>query len=554
MKRGRLWSWLFVAATALSGCAASVPPSPSSAPRGGTLIVAWWNEPAGLMPYIVSQLPARILSHFAVEGLIAVSPDGEYQPWLAKQVPTLANGDVKVLPNGKLEVTYRLLAGVTWSDGKPFTSDDVKFTWQFVMKEPTVFSRDGYDRIESMDTPDLTTVVVHFDSIYAAFLTLFEHVLPRHVLDGVADVPKSDYARRPLGTGPFRITEFTAGDHLTMVRNPNFRRAGAPLLDGIIFRFIPSRTTALLQLKAGEVDAEQGLLESDAIELEKSGDVRLAIGSSSRVFRLEFNLAKPGNPADAQVPHPVLGDIAIRHALTLATPKRQLIDSILGGKAEVANSILSIGWAAPKDVLQEAYDPAKAKQILDAAGWTIGRDGVREKAGIRATLTVSAPTNDPVRERIEQVLIDEWRGIGVQLSIRNFPTAVLFAIDGPVRQGDFDMDMYAEAILIDPQARLVGRYHTKNIPGPSNKVGLNWNRYGTPDMDRLLDKAASVVDRAERAAIYRQILGMVNDLYLNVWLYTEQNIDGFRSNVGGYGRSNPWMTFGWDAENWHVRR
>ena len=554
MSRRRLWSWLLVAAMALSACTASAPPSPGSAARGSTLIVAWWSEPAGLMPYTVSQLPARILNHFAVEGLIAVSPDGEYQPWLAKQVPTIANGDVRVLPSGKLDVTYRLVAGVTWSDGKALTSDDVKFTWQFVMKEPTVFSRDGYDRIESVDLPDATTAVVHFDSIYAAFLTLFEHVLPRHVLDGVPDVAKTDYARRPIGTGPFRITEFAAGDHLTMERNPAFRRPGVPLLDGIVFRFIPSRATALLQLKAGEVDAMQGLLESDATEIEKSGDVRLAIGSSSRVFRLEFNLAKPGNPADARVPHPILGDIAMRHALALATPKKQLIDSILGGKAEIANSILSIGWAAPKDLHQESYDAARAKQILDAAGWTVGRDGVREKGGVRAVLTISAPTNDPARERIEQVLIDEWRGIGVQLTIRNHPTAVLFAIDGPVRQGDFDMDMYAEAILIDPQARMVGRYHTKNIPTPANKVGLNWNRFGTAEVDALLDKAASVVDRPERAAIYRQILMLVNDNYLNVWLYAEQNIDGFRPNVGGYTRSNPWMTFGWDAENWYVRR
>ena len=190
-------------------------------------------------------------------------------------------------------------------------------------------------------------------------LTLFEHVLPRHV-PTVFDVCEDDYARRPLGTGPFRIAEFVGGDHLTMERNPNFRRAGAPLLDRIIFRFIPSRATALLHLKAGEADAEQGLLESDAIELEKSGDVRLVTGSSSRVFRLEFNLAKPGNPADARVPHPVLGDVAMRRALTLATPKKQLIDAILGGKAEIANrSSRSMG--REKDFCR-GLRPAKAKQ------------------------------------------------------------------------------------------------------------------------------------------------------------------------------------------------
>src|SRR6266850_5454044 len=108
----------------------NVPPQAqmqSDAPRGGTLRVAWWNEPSGLFPYVAAQLPARILSHFVVEGLVAVSPDAEYQPWLAKEVPTVANGAVTVLPGGKMDVTFRLLPDVTWSDGQPFTSSDVKF-------------------------------------------------------------------------------------------------------------------------------------------------------------------------------------------------------------------------------------------------------------------------------------------------------------------------------------------------------------------------------------------------------------------------------------------
>jgi peptide/nickel transport system substrate-binding protein len=418
-----------------------------------------------------------------------------------------------------------------------------------------VFQRDGYDRIDAVDTPDPLTAVVHFREIYAAFLTLFEHVLPRHLLSTIPDVNKSDYARRPVGTGPFKITEFAAGDHVTMERNTAYRRPGLPLLDRIIVRFIPSRDAALLQLKAGEVDAMFSLTEQQAVEVEKSQELRLLTGPSSNVFRLEFNLAKPGTPADPQKPHAILSDIAMRRALTLATPKQQIITSLLAGRAEVANSILAIGWAAPKDLRQESYDPAKAKDVLDRAGWTPGNDGIRQKAGVRASLTISAPTNDPVRERMEQVLIDEWKTIGVELKIRNFPTAVLFAADGPVRQGDFDIDTYAEAILIDPHARLASRYTTKSIPTAANRVtGLNWNRYATPEMDRLIERAAVTVDQKERAAIYRQLLQIVNDAYLNVWLYTQQNIDAFRSNVGGYGRSNPWMTFGWDAENWYVQR
>ncbi len=525
----------------------------SDAPKGGTLSVAWWNEPSGLFPYVAAQLPARILSHFVVEGLVAVSPDAEYRPWLAKGVPTVANGDVKVLSNGRMDVTYRLLPGVTWSDGEPFTSSDVKFTWQFVMREP-VSSREGFDRIESIDTPDPLIAVVHFSEVYAAYLVLFEFVLARHVLDGVADASKTDYGRRPLGTGPFRVTEFMAGDHMTVERNPSYRQKGKPLLDRIVFRFIPKRDTAFLQLKAGELDAMWSLLESQAAEVDKSVDVRLLIGPSSQVWRLEFNLAKRGAPADPRISHPVLGDIAMRRALTLATPKRQIVDSLLSGKGEPANSILSIGWAAPKDLVQEGYDPAGARAALDSAGWKAGPDGVRVKDGTRASLTITTTTQDAVRERIEQVLVDEWKMIGVELKIQNVPTAVLFGPSGVVYQGDFDIDMYAEAIRVDPHSRLSERYHTRSIPRAENAlVGLNWNRFSSPEADRLLERAAITLDETERAGIYRQLLQLVNENFINVWLYAQNNIDAFRSKVGGYGRSNPWMTFGWDVENWFIR-
>lgn len=552
----RVASSIFGAALIAVACLPTTQlPENTEAPRGGTLIVAWWNEPTDLTPYVVSQLPARILNHFAIEGLIAVSPDGEYQPWLAREVPTTANGGLRLLPNGKMDVTYKLASDVLWSDGRPFTSDDVKYTWEFVMKEPTVFSREGFDRIESIETPDARTAVVHFSEIYAPYLILFEHVLPKHHLGSVVDLSKTDYGRRPLGTGPFRFTEFVAGDHLTAERNTSYRIKNRPILDRIIFRFIPSRDTAFLQLKVGEVDAMWSLLELQGAEIEKSGEAKLLVGPSSQVWRLEFNLAKPGDPADPRIPHPVLGDVSVRRALTLATPKRQIIDSLLFGKGDVANSILSIGWAAPKDLVQEGYDPAKAKQILDQAGWLPGPSGIRAKAETRASLTISTLSSDPVRVKIEQVLIDEWKNIGIELKIRNFPLSQLFAVGGPVRQGDFDIDMYAEALRVDPHVRLSERYHSKSIPRRENRlVGLNWNRFGAPEMDSLLERAAVIVDRGERSKIYLQLLQIVNDHYLNVWLYAQNNIDAFRANVGGYGRSNPWMTFGWDAENWSIRR
>src|SRR2546425_9777532 len=149
------------------GTSASATPAASEGPtRGGTLIFAMWQEPTTLAPPYLNQTIAGLVAQVAVEGLTRTDTDGNYQPVLAKSVPTISNNGVKLSADGKkMDVTYELLSGVTWSDGHAFTSADVKFTWENRMKDPKVVNRAGYDQIESIDTPNDTTVVMHFKEI-----------------------------------------------------------------------------------------------------------------------------------------------------------------------------------------------------------------------------------------------------------------------------------------------------------------------------------------------------------------------------------------------------
>ena len=531
--------------------------------KGGTMTVAIWQEPNTLYPYYATQTVAQVVFETALEGLVQVLPDGTYNAVLAKEVPTTANGGVKLSPDGKrMDVTYHLKPGLKWADGQPVTTDDVRFTWQAIMKDPKVTSRGGYDQIESVDTPEPLTVVLHYGSIYAAYASRFSTsvgnpIVPKHVLEKEADISKSEFVRAPFGTGPFKITEFKSADHITAERNHNYREAGKPYLDRIIFRSVPSREVALAQLKAGEVDAVWNLLEAQLPDVEKQPDIKVRAVPSPSVERLEFNLSKPGNPADPNVAHPVLGDVNMRHALVLATPKKQLVDKLLFGKATVAQSTLSIGWAAPKDVRQDDYNPTKAKQLLDQGGWVPGSDGIRVKNGVRASLRITTTTGDKIREEIEQVLIDEWRQIGVALEVSNVPSSVLFgswSANAPRKKGNFDVNMYASSPDIDPQETVAQRFGCDNIPRPENNgAGFNYYRYCDSQTDQLIKQAGSTVDQDKRKQLYSAILKRINDANISVWLYNRSNIDAYRSIVGGY-RDDGWDNLTWNSQDWFVNK
>ena len=564
---GRRFSLFVALALAVAACSqpATAPgqtgaPSASGSPKqGGTLVFAIWQEPTTVASIYQNQTVAGVVGDVVLEGLLSVDTDGNYVPVLAKSVPTPANGGVKMSADGKkMDVSFDLVSGVKWSDGEPFTSADVKFTWETIMKDPKVITREGYDQIESIDTSNDTSVVMHYKAIYGPYLTRFHlGMLPKHVLQNVADISTSDFNRRPMGTGPFKITEFVAADHITAERNPNYRVPGKPLLDKIIFRSVPSREVAVAQLKAGEVQGMWNLLEAQIPDLEKDPNISIVKTPSPSVERIEMNTTKPGNPGDRTQTHPVLSDINVRHALLLATPKQQIIDKLLFGLARPGSSPVSQGWASPKGLQQESYDPKKANDLLESAGWKKGSDGIRSKGGVRAALTITTTTGDAVRERVEQILIDEWKAIGIELSIKNQPSSVLLSgswtAGDPRKLGNFDLVMYASSPAIDPNQTITLRYTSKNIPTAQNQQGQNYTGFSNPDVDRLVADAAGTLDLEKRKAAYGQALTLLNEGYPIIWLYDRLGLDAFRANVGGT-KGNVWENITTSAGDWFLTK
>jgi peptide/nickel transport system substrate-binding protein len=522
---------------------------------GGTLTVALWQEPESLNPFTAIQSVSRIVRGQTLEGLWSSTPEGEYVPALAADVPTPANGGVSA--DGK-EVTVNLQPGLSWQDGHPVTSQDIVFTWQVVMNDANpVSSRSGYDQIEVIDTPDETTAVLRFKQPYAPYLTLFSSsighaLLPSHYFEGNSDIAKSDFNRKPEGTGPFMVEAWNSASDITLVKNPNYREAGKPYLDTLIFKFVPSREVATAQLQSGEVDAMWNLIESQIPQLENASGIKLSVTPAPDLEYLGLNL---NDPADLSQPHPILGDSKVRQALSLAIDKTVLADKLLYGRAEVATSAIPLGWAADDTIPASSYDPEAANTLLDEAGWVMGSDGIRSKDGQKLSINIMTTTGAELRLLAQQVMQEQLRAVGIELVIENVPSSVMFGnweSNGPLKRGQFDIGMDTWGPDLDPADYMAIRFSSAQIPSETNGgEGWNFTRIADPALDEAITGAQNTLDQAARKTAYAEALRRINDSYAYIPLYTRLYIDGFRTRVQGY-QGGPWVNFAWDSENWYI--
>lgn len=549
--------------------------APSAPMKGGTVTIAYYQEPNTLNQMIATQTVAQDIGAFMIEGLLGIDDKGNFIPVLAKDVPTTANGGVST---DGLTVTYHLKDNLKWSDGVPLTCDDVVFTWQAILNPKSgAVSTEGFSDIDSITCPDPQTVVVKYKKFFAPYLTLFTilhgPIMPRHGNTGdPANMPKWDYNRAPIGTGPFMQKDWKVGDHMTLIRNPYYREPGKPYLDSIIARFTPSREVALQLLKTGEVDAVWDALESDipGLDAMASSGVKYTAVPSTASERLVLNLADPqiDAPPPDQVPdhpHPILGDLRVRQAIQLGINKQLLVDKLLYGKSTVATNELHEGWAKC-DFPPSEFNPDKAKQLLDQAGWVPGPDGIRVAKGAkyapdgtRLRLKLQTTTGDKTREDTEQILIEEMKSIGIEMYIQNVPSSVLFGTwsAGAFRKhGNFDILMYTtNPDIADPQSQMAGYFASDKMPTAANNgAGFNYARWINKDYDTLIQKAASVPDLNQRRDLYCQASKLIVQELPHLYLYNRLQIAAYRDRLQGWQMANndpPGLVF--NVENWWVK-
>ncbi len=194
------------AAPAAEEGAAAAPAAEGEPVKGGTAIVGTPQEPGTLNPLLILATIEHVISSFVIEGLVQIDDQGQY-------IPVLAGMDLPTVSDDGLTVTYQLKPGVKFSNGDPLTCADVVYTWKAILSDLSQASTSGYSKIDSVDCPDDNTVVVKFAEVYAPYLRLFVYILPQAAGDPAA-LDSWEFNRKPIGTGPWMLTDWQAGNYM----------------------------------------------------------------------------------------------------------------------------------------------------------------------------------------------------------------------------------------------------------------------------------------------------------------------------------------------------
>ena len=555
------------------GAAAAFTLAPAAmAERGadGDVKIIYWQAPSILNPYLSGGTKDIESSSIVIEPLGRYTETGALVPYLAQEIPTVANGGVSA---DLTAITWKLKEGLLWSDGSPVTSADVKFTADYCMHpEGGCAQLAKFEGVTSIDTPDALTVTVNFSSPkpnpYGPFMGGQTPIIQKAQFENCmgAKAPGCTEANfNPIGTGPFVVTDFRPNDVIQMVANPNYRDPAKPAFATLTFKGGGDATGAGRSvLETGEFDYAWNLqLAPDVIaNMEKAGKGVAIAGFGPLVERLEMNMTDPSSSLDAdtrstrKAPHPFLSDINVRKALSMAIDRPLLVEVGYGKAGRVSCDLVPAPdlYAANNDYCMK-QDIAGANALLDSAGWAKGGDGIRAKDGVRLSILYQTSTN-AVRQDFQALIKQWWGEIGVETELRNLNASVFFGGD-PGSPDTFqkfyaDVEMYANTFDgTDPQAYLAA-YRCGNEPKPESQwQGENINRFCDPAYDAMLDELAQTGDLAKRGEIAIKLNNMLTkDSYTIVPLVHRGRVSAHAKSLGGV-VLNTWDSELWNVADWH---
>jgi peptide/nickel transport system substrate-binding protein len=532
-------------------CAACSKVDPSSAPPAGgehawthpgELRIAIQSEPMTLNPVLSSNTTEGLLNRLSFDTLVSVEADGKtLVPILAKTVPSVANGGIS---SDGLTITYRLRSGVKWQDGVPFTSKDVKFTWQAMLNNNNnVTARVGYEDVRRVDTPDATTVVFHLKQKFAPFVnTVFAEsddpicIVPEHILGKYKDVNRVPFNQMPIGTGPFKVVRWVRGDHIELAANPEYF-LGPPKLKTIVVREVPDENTSINQLRTHDIDwlFEPSPNLYNVLKTVPETTIRLV--EQPGTLRLLMNLTRP-----------VLEDIRVRRAIAYAVDKESLVDRLTGGSARVAGADQPpFSWAYRANVTTYGPNVAKARALLTQAGFTPGPNGIFQKNGQPLTLELSTNTANVTRRLVQTQVQAMLHAAGIDAPIKNYPGNLFFATygqGGVLSTGKYDLAIYGWIAGIDPDDHAL--YGCNQFP----PHGTNYSRYCSAAMDSAQRAALASYEQPPRKSAYFTIQELIAADVPEVIVWYARTPQATNPDFKGFA-PNP-VNEAWNAYQWEI--
>jgi peptide/nickel transport system substrate-binding protein len=574
----------------LTSCGAPATPPPTAEPiqvataalteaaptrgQGGTITLLYFQAPTIVNPHLSQGDKDLSASRITYEPLASFNKDGAMVPLLAVEIPSLDNGE---LAADGTSVTWKLKQDVKWADGEPFTADDVLFTYQYITNpDVKATSISAYTDVDKVEVLDDYTVKVSFKkpttSWYSPFVGPFGMIIPRHIFEAyngakAADAPANLNA---VGTGAYYVSEFRNEDVLIIGGNavstnkimyeinPYYRDPSKPFFSKVELRGGGDLELAVQTGKEGLADFvwNTAVSEDELVDAESTGK-SLAIGApSSFVERIMLNFSDPnqetadGERSSLQFPHPILSDPLVRQAIAIAID-REAITAPYGRGGTLTTNILAEppSYASLNNTYD--YDPKKASELLDQAGWVdTNGDGIREKDGMELHLTFQTSIQ-ALRQRTQEEVKKDLAAIGIAVELKQVDSSIFFG--PPTDTTDTRRQFYADLEEFafsnkspDPTAYLAG-WTCEQIAQKDNDWSLpNWSRYCNPEFDDLFKRSTTELDEGKRAELFVKMNELLIQDAAVIPLVKLTNPVIVSIDLKGYDFT------AWDAEIWNI--
>jgi peptide/nickel transport system substrate-binding protein len=510
----------------LVGALLATPMTSMAKPSNKKLTIGMTQEFESMNPLIMSMAASTYVYYMVGRPLVKIDADWNYTCGLCAKMPSIKNGMAKIVTvkgKKKIVVTWKLKKGLKWADGTPLTAADIKLGWEIGNSaNVTVPSKDSYEKIESISVPDASTLVTTFKEARYDFYQLGLSAVPSKIEGPIWAKTKNKtgayekltaYNTDPLNPGlyhgPFVISELKLGSHIVLKKNKNFW-GKTPKIEKLVIKLIPNTQTLEASLLSGTIDmiSELGMTFDQAVAFEKR---MKRTPAHKGKFNVLFRDGLVYEHLDVNVRNPILKDVNVRKALVHSIDRDKLCSALFSGKQQKAVSNIHPldPYFDAKSLVMYPYDKEKAGKLLDKAGWKMGSDKFRYKAGKKLEITLMTTAGNKTRELVEQYLQAEWKKVGINISIKNEPARVYFG--ETVRKAKYTgLAMYAW--ISSPDSPPKGTLHSSEIPTKKNGFsGQNSGGWSTPAVDKMFDDIFLEFDPAKR----KKIMGKIQHAYTN---------------------------------------
>src|SRR5262245_4258460 len=538
-----------------------MPFTPTKRGGGGELKLLWWQAPTILNPHLAIGVKDGDGSRLFYEPLVSFDPDGNMVPVLVAEVPTVQNGGVA---RDGLSVTLKLKKGVQWHDGKPFTADDVVFTWEYAADPATLAVSTGqYREIARVDKLDSHAVKVVYKTPTPFWATAFRGIIPRHVFEPFKGGKSREAPAnlKPVGTGPYRIVDFKPGDIVRGEVFVGYHDTNWPFFDRVEMKGGGDAVSAARAvIQTGEYDFAWNLQVEDDIlkRMEQGGKGRVDLAVAGNIEHINVNQTDPytevdGEKSSIKTKHPLLSDLAVRQALTLLVDRGSMQEQVYGRAGQATANYLNAPSRFQSKNTKSELNVEKANKVLDDAGWKRGADGIRAKDGKRLKFLYQTSIN-AARQKQQAIVKQAAAKAGIEMELKTIVASVFFGSDpgNPDTLAKFgaDLQMYAWQFDADPQLSM-RVFASWEVATKDNKwAGRNTTRWRNEEFDRLYKSAETEMDPVKRAAAFIRMNDLVVQNAVVVPLIWRSWVSGVSNKLKGTDISG-WDSSFWNLANWY---